>query len=561
MLAWLKNKRRRQGVLIITALGLIVLYYFPYFLNGEDSYILIHDNLDSNLSWVKILLDSGQLFAPPSELVPQVFNGIPRSSLYGTYDISLIWFSLFGMYWGYILNKLIMSLVAFIGMFYLLKKYLTPQSPDWLVWGVALLFAILPFWSFTLSVSGLPIVSYAFLGIRAGERRVINWIIIIVFAFYSSLVLSGVFYILVLLLVFIYDWYRTKKVDSLFLIAIGLLGMLYVLSHYPLFYSFIFESDYISHRASFDIKNLNGSQTWDSLDNLFRFGQYHAHSLHTYMLYPILGVFVFGLIKGTIDKRYIFFLVFIVTTSLLYASIRWEATAPFFKMIAGILPIQLQRFHFLHPMLWYILLGFSLSVIYKQGLLGKIIIPIILVYQLSHLAGEREFLNAKKEPTFKQFYAEALFTEIKRFIDKPVADYRVISIGIHPAIAQYNGLYTLDGYFPDYPLQHKVNFREVIAEELEKDEKLKDYYDNWGSRCYAFNAALGRKYLNGNPPKIKSLLFNFEALQKMGGKYLISSTEINTELNKEIELLNVFEHSDSRWKIYLYRNLAINKMK
>ncbi|MDA6131502.1 DUF6044 family protein, partial [Escherichia coli] len=63
------------------------------------------------------------------------------------------------------------------------------------------------------------------------------------------------------------------------------------------------------------------------------------------------------------------------------------------------------------------------------------------------------------KPTVRQFYAEEQFSAIKEYIGLPQEDYRVASIGLHPAIAQYNGFYTLDSYNNFYPLTYKYQFR------------------------------------------------------------------------------------------------------
>jgi Protein of unknown function (DUF6044) len=154
--------------------------------------------------------------------------------------------------------------------------------------------------------------------------------------------------------------------------------------------------------------------------------------------------------------------------------------------------------------------------------------------------------------TFKEFYSEKQFKDIKSFIGKNQSSYRVISLGLHPAIAQFNGFYTLDGYICDYPLKYKHAFREIITGELDKDKGLKDYFDNWGSRCYAFTSATKRNFLESNHKKIEQLDFNYDALKKLGGEFVISSAEINTQNNSRLKLLNIFINTDSYWKIYLY---------
>jgi hypothetical protein len=75
---------------------------------------------------------------------------------------------------------------------------------------------------------------------------------------------------------------------------------------------------------------------------------------------------------------------------------------------------------------------------------------------------------------------------LKKGVGKPIQDYRVVSIGLHPAVAQYNGLYTLDTYNNFYPLSYKHQFLNIIAPELNKNKSLKSYFDLWGGRCYIF---------------------------------------------------------------------------
>ena len=45
-----------------------------------------------------------------------------------------------------------------------------------------------------------------------------------------------------------------------------------------------------------------------------------------------------------------------------------------------------------------------------------------------------------------KFFAEDIFSQINMAIGEPQENYRVISVGIYPAAAAYNGFYCLDGY-------------------------------------------------------------------------------------------------------------------
>ncbi|GAA3312748.1 hypothetical protein GCM10020331_001250 [Ectobacillus funiculus] len=131
---------------------------------------------------------------------------------------------------------------------------------------------------------------------------------------------------------------------------------------------------------------------------------------------------------------------------------------------------------------------------WRLGTRWKKVVAVCLVLQLCILGYFNEEIHYSDEPSFRQFYSEHLFQEIKNYIGKPQQSYRVASIGLHPAIAQYNGFYTVDTYTNFYPLSYKYQFRAIIAKELDKSPVLKDYYDHWGNRVYVFVAELGKHY-------------------------------------------------------------------
>ena len=538
--------------LLTGAMGLLVIYFLPYFIFGENATILIHDNLDSNLVWAKLVIENGGVFSNPNTLIPQILGGVPRSSVFGTYDISLLWFSFFGMYWGYVVNKIIMGLVAFWGMFKLLSKYLNSGGlNNFILVGVSLMFAVLPFWSFTLSVAGMPAVLYAFLNLRSPHPSRLNWFIIGLMPWYSSLVLSGFFMVIILGLIWVFDGIRSKKVNGLFLAGLILFGCMYVLSHIPLFYSFVFQSGELSHRVEMKWNMVNWEATVDIIQSLFIEGQYHAHSLHSSLVYVILAMVGVAILTKRNVKTVVLILVFIVLSSVLYGLLRFEGLAEVVQKLMAVVPIQLQRFHFLHPMFWYFLLAIGLVSLTDKWVWGKFAVMGIIIFQLITVSTNHEVFSQENKPTYKQFFAVEQFDELKMKMDKPLAKNKVLSIGLHPSISQYNGCFSLDGYLPSYPLSYKHQFRKVIAGELEKDPVLKSYFDDWGSRCYAFSSEIGKDFIEPGREPVQDLDYDFSAFKDLGGKYIISSTEILN--NKYLDLITISVSNDHYWSLYLYQ--------
>jgi len=130
---------------------------------------------------------------------------------------------------------------------------------------------------------------------------------------------------------------------------------------------------------------------------------------------------------------------------------------------------------------------------------------------------------------------------------------------MHPAVAIYNGFYTLDGYFTSYPLEYKHQFRKLIIPELEKSTTFKNYFDSWGSRCYLFVSELekdGFTITKDKTKKIKNFPINMEVFIEMGGQYIFSAVELFNAEEKGLILENIFTNSTSSWRIYLYKTTS-----
>jgi hypothetical protein len=224
------------------------------------------------------------------------------------------------------------------------------------------------------------------------------------------------------------------------------------------------------------------------------------------------------------------------------------------------------RFHWLHPLFYYILFAVALSAIYdgiefefKRLKLGQVLVIGLLLLQFSILLpnswatisvqyGGHDYI------TYRQFFAEDLFAQIDDDIGLSKETYRVINIGLHPAIAQYNGFYTLDGYSNNYPLEYKHRFRNIIGYELAKDDELRSYYDDWGSRCYVLVHELDRNFYCTKDDNIviNNLQLNTTALYEMDCSYIFSAVNITNYVANSLQLNGVYEHPDSAWRIFLY---------
>lgn len=559
---------------------LFLLYLSPLTVMQEDSYVTIHDDLDSLVAWRTVLARSGKTFDSKAK-IEQIMNGIPRVCLPSALN-ALTWlFLVFKPFTAYLINHILVHSVAFAGMYLLLRRYLAKDGlKDLVAVGVAFCFAILPFYtSYGLSVAGQPLLLFAFLNILARKSSIGDYLIIGAFPFYSSLVHSGVFIISVFGIWFVIDWFRNRKPNFQFALGILLLASTYLVAEYNLIDSMFISRSFVSHRTEWILyaKWMPFFECIRKAASNFRFGQYHAASLHTLIVMTAIPLAFASACVGKLDLAPLLtLLALILLFSLIYGFQGWEGLVPIRERIPVLSTFQFGRFHWLHPTLWYLAFALSLSMISRmnvrnpinarRSVVSPIIVGLIILQILLTMRENVQVMRPARNVirrmmgkpasgiSYGEFYSEDLFQAIERYIGRPQEDYRVVSIGMHPSIAQYNGFYTLDGYQANYPLEYKHRFRRVIAQELQKNKRWRDYFDSWGSRCYVFvDGVPSVVSTKDQAVKVANLDLGIAALKEMGGEYILSAVEILNYQENDLQLLNVFENEESPWRVYLYQ--------
>lgn len=549
--------------LLVVGAFVIALYLSACYWRGQDSYVLIHDNLDSVISLFKVMGDLGFLaYLDPRTTVPNVMNGLPIFSLSHGLNFGELSYFFLETFSAYILNETISKFVAFVGMFLLLRRHVLPKGAPLVVVGASVCFALLPFLpAGFLCVSGQPLIFYAFLNVLKKQHRMHDWIIIVLFPFYSSLVLSGFAICFVLFGLGVYDLSKNRKFNQRFSVALLLFCCLYLGSHYKLVYGMLFQEEFVSHRSERAL--LQVPTFADALEKSFvsfRNGQYHAASLQgRYIWFSVVLAGTLLVFRTGKRREFCLLLISCLVISLLYGY--WKYLLPHLPDHLLVKGFNWSRLHFLHPTMWYLLLAISLDTILlffrKKQWQGVVFVAMLLAGQgaYAYQHGDSYLEKKNANPTFRQFYSEKLFQEIKTFVGKDQGSYTVVSVGIHPSVAQYNGFYTLDGYVTNYSLEYKKKFRPVIEGELKKNEVIQKNYDFWGNRCYAFSAEIGYGFINtkARGGVIRQLDFNLDQLRTLGGEYVLSAVPILNYWKIGLDYERNFERADSPWRIWLYR--------
>src|SRR4051812_6142576 len=96
------------------ALLALAIFVSPLFFLGENAHVRVHDNLDSNLVWYKVLAESGQLTGSIHAVIPQVINENLSRNAFGTEFSLIVWlYALFPIMIAYALSQTITRFIAF----------------------------------------------------------------------------------------------------------------------------------------------------------------------------------------------------------------------------------------------------------------------------------------------------------------------------------------------------------------------------------------------------------------------------------------------------------------
>lgn len=557
----------------------LLIYLFPTLFLQEDAIIKVRDSLDGCFVFRNIIAQSGVLFNFSVDAkVDNMMNGISLTSMPSVLNIPTWLFYFFKPLTAILINFVLVHIIAFIGMYMMLKNHIIKREEDlYIVSIVALCFSVLPFfYSFGLCSAGIPLLFNSLFNLSKYKGRLSDYLIIFIFPFYSALVLVGVFFLIGFSLFFIVISVKDKKINYPLGVSLFLVGVIYLIVEYRLVYSLLIDSDFVSHRTELCNASI---YTWDEcLESMFRSFMYGFWQAPSLQYYYVLFVIPLGIIAGILKKEYTLLKLFLlILMCLLFFSFMhgfwyWKGLEPLREKMHVFKSFDWRRFYFLQAPFLYILFAIGLLMISKVKW-GKYLVVLIFMLQLRHILlyyENFEFnLNVKKALgyktegyySYKEFYGEKLFAQIKKDIKRPQQDYRVVCVGLHPAIANYSGFYTLDSYQDNYPLAYKHQFRKIMEKELEKADNIKFYFDCWASICYFMPAELNKdadgnvSYYKSTTMKIQNLEMNTEAFKSMGGEYLLSAVEIINFKDNNLTFIKEYNHDDSAWKIYLYKAL------
>jgi len=587
----MKNILKKNRIYIFAGLLITLLSCLPYFLLQEASIVTYHDQLDGEI--LTYIYGAKYLFSNSSTF-PELMNGINRTGLTMPAPAFVIFYRFFPPFVAYLISLIVIKMVGFIGT-YLLIREITEKK--WLAFLCGCGFMMLPFYAvYGLCIPGEPMLLYAILKLRDKDSKPwIYWLLIAIYSAGSSLALVGFAWIIFLCIAFLVAVIRKKHILR-YAIAVLVCSGVYAAENIDLMRQILgLDDGFVSHKSEI-VKN--SSAFMSSFWQAFGEGADYIKVGQVYFFPAIILAFVaFGLFRFAyknksplVDREIKYLSVGLginATLSLLYAVYNSETVIAFCNSKTGAIhDFNFGRIIWIMPVMWIAMLGMSLSILWdlyasiltkgKTSIFAQMIrygIRIVYICGVlatvglftikGFLASDLRYNIAKLLKTdyymmtWEQFFAEDLFAEVDELIGLDKETYRVVSLGIYPSAAAYNGFYCLDAYSNNYDVEYKHEFRKVIAPELDKSEYLSLWYDNWGNRCYIVLAeslnyfTFEKRWI----PTTNECDIDLEQLRSMGCHYIISASYIFDAEDMGMTLMNDEPiQSDGSWyRLWVYQ--------
>lgn len=557
--------------------GFLLLMTGVFFGYGEKSYLAVHDNMDLFLAQYQMLKNTGLFFR--SGEIP-FLGGISRDSLPSAFSLYSLLYLVFPTYTAYILG-LVGKILLGMFSFRLLSKELYPEKYRQerpLVYMSGFAYGLIWFFpAFGFAFASIPLCVYLLVRIY---RKPVFWLYAALF-FYplvSYFSYHGIFLLGYLAVAVVWMWIRDRRFPRSLALALVVLSAGYVVCEYRLFMQMLL-SDEVTIRSTIVNPSLSLPEVFAEAAEVWRNGLFHADGVQGKLVVWVcaayfLGNAVYCIVKGQLGRfvrdPLTFVMLFLVFNSVIYGLYDYE---PLRSLVERLIPPlqgwQFNRTVFFNPFLWYAAFFLILRKLYHRGLLwkwlanGLICLAVLLIiltptryndlfatcYNRFYEYNHGQEVDAY---SYEQFYAEELFDEMKEdigYLGEWSAAY-----GMHPAVLEYNGIATLDGYLGFYSQEYKESFRKVIAPALEKREASRIYYDTWGARAYLYSGendsiVTSGKYINTSDDV---LYIDPEAFKELGGKYIFSRICFSNAQELGIEQKGVYTAADKSCTVYVY---------
>lgn len=573
-----KMLRNNYSIVIVAAYLAVVAVYA--LVRGDNMWFQIHDNLDSNMAYFKMLADNNA-FWDSNAIVPFLGGSVHASSLSSPLKLETAAYLFFPPNVALVVNHLASVVIAVAGGALLGRDILKDRWGKFkhLVVLISFAYGIMPVFPTTeIGMASLPLLFWMLYRLYMFK----DWRMfagIFLYPTLSSFALFEIFVCGYLLLFFVIA--SLVKKAPVWRIPLALFAFIagMVLFDWSTFQSFLLSGE-PSIRGSMQTADVSFLHCMKDAVTVFFFSQYHSASSHLFIALPVCCIYVVYLnvrylrskdVKGILKDPFNWLFVWCVFNSFMYGLNEWPAFKPFIQNhLSPLSGFSFARTLWFNGFAWYFMLAIALvrfagsmpawRKVFATIIAGAAVVCVALTPQTyNHI--QLQIANLYKESTgqatdftYSEFYSTKLFDQIKQDIGYD-HEWSVV-VGMHPAIAEYNGIATLDGYLSTYPQYYKDEFSQLMAPEFQVNPTDKQYFESFGGRAYVFNSELSYAPTKEPFDGAIELRIDPSVFRAMNGTYVFSRAAITNGADLGLDFVGEYSDPSSPYRIFAYKTAA-----
>ncbi len=548
-----------------------------------ESYFQIHDNLDLFMAHYEMLKKAGLWFSQGANA--PILHGVPRDLFGSEFLVYNLFYILLPGVWAYLAGYAAKIAVGMISFILLAKDVYKDRYENYkpIIIVIAAAYGMIPvFPTYGIAFTSVPFIILLLRKLYFAEtfkQRLPLYIGVFLYPLLSYFSYHGFFILSYMVVAVIILWIRDKRFPKSTFVSIVILSLGYILFEYRLFKEMLF-TDTVTIRTTMDHGDISFGQAMLTALSEFANASFHSEDSHTYI---ILGVVLIAIV--IINALYIkkkqadrimkdpinLVMLWIIFNVLIFGLYQYAPFRHLFEMLVPPLTgFEFARTAYFNTFLWYAELLLVCVRMYDYGkknirTLANVIVTLAILIVMFVPQVYNDFYYTCYNQAFKiikhrdttyvnynEFYSTKLFDKIIDDIDYN-GEWSA-AYGMHPAVLNYNGIATVDGYLGMYAQEYKDKWTSIIAPALEGSPSLKSYFEGWGARVSLYSGSDENTYapLRNLEVTDKRLIVNLDELKSLDCKYIFSRIEFSNADELGIKLVGTYSDDSSPYTIYVY---------
>ncbi len=549
-----------------------------------ESYPQVHDNLDLFMAHYEMLKKWGLWFSHGVDA--PILHGISRDLFGSEFNLYNLFYIILPGIWAYLAGYAAKIAVGIISFSLLAKDIYKKKAEKYkpIITVISVAYSLIPvFPTYGIAFTSVPLIVLFLRRLyfaKTLKEKLPYYIGVFLYPLLSYFSYHGFFILGYMVIAVIILWIKDKKFPRSTFASVIILSLGYIVFEYRLFGAMLFNNDTVTIRTTMDHGSITFAQAIATAFAEFVNASFHSEDSHTYV---ILGVVLVAILiinasyiikkesKKILSDPINLVMLWIIFNVLIFGLYQYEPFRHLFEtLIPPLTGFEFARTAYFNTFLWYAELLLvcvrmydsrktylkpCANIIVTLAILAVMFVPQVYndFYYTCYNQAYKIIKNKETSTVnYNEFYSTALFEKIIDDID--YSGEWSAAYGLHPAVLNYNGIATVDGYLGMYSQEYKEKWTKVIEPALEGSPSLKSYFEGWGARVSLYSGSDENTYAPLRVMELEDnrLVVNIDELRSLDCKYIFSRILFTNSNELGLTLTGTYTDESSPYTIYVY---------